>query len=128
MNIRDITEGPNNAWQLTKALGKGAIAGAGPGVSNAGSNLKKVFDPSGTAPTPGSGGPTMYGAAKDAWDSEKPGGSDKTPSKKDKKEPNQNLEYLKLQSAIMKDKKLTPEQKLEKLDQLLQQQIQQGGR
>lgn len=125
MNIRDITEGPNNPWELTKALGRGAKAGAGPGFSNAGSNLKKVFDPSGTAPTPGSGGPTMYGAGKDAWDSEKPGGGDKTPSKK---EPNQNLEYLKLQSAIMKDKKLTPEQKLEKLDQLLQQQIQQGGR
>ena len=121
MNIRDITEGPG--WDAFKSS-------AGPGLSNSFSNLTKMANPTDAGHgKPSSGGPTVAGAAVGAFKKNKPGGDDsggddKTPSK----EPNQNLEYLKLQSAIMKDKKLTPEQKLQKLDQLLQQQIKQGGR
>jgi hypothetical protein len=122
MNIRDITEGPG--WDAVKS---GFKSGAGPGMKAAIGNLKTVANPNNLGDKPVSGADGAIGAA---WNKHKPGGDDsgggddKTPSK----EPNQNLEYLKQQSAIMKDKKLTPEQKLEKLDQLLQQQIQQGGR
>tara|TARA_B110000495_G_scaffold197947_1_gene208998 strand:+ start:1450 stop:1785 length:336 start_codon:yes stop_codon:yes gene_type:complete len=111
MNIRDITEGPG--WNAFKT-------GAGQGLDKVSKGLGNTSGKNMTVPSAPSVNPV--GTAIDGYKG--------TPSKTDKddKAPNQNLEYLKLQSAIMRDKKLTPEQKLQKLDQLLQQQIQQAGR
>tara|TARA_B110000285_G_C14908394_1_gene506682 strand:+ start:138 stop:473 length:336 start_codon:yes stop_codon:yes gene_type:complete len=111
MNIRDITEGPG--WNAFKQ-------GVGGGADNL---MKGVAKSSGKdmSVMPSQATPSIVGTTVAGWKG-KTGKDDKD------KEPDQNLAYLKQQSAIMKDKKLTPEQKLQKLDQLLQQQIQQAGR
>lgn len=114
MNIRDITEGPG--WNAFKT-------GVGQGFDKVSKGLGNTSGKNMAVPSA-----PRVGTAIDGY-------KGKT-SKTDKadKEPNQNLDkeghlaYLKLQSAIMQDKKLTPEQKLQKLDQLLQQQIKQAGR
>ena len=117
MNIRDITEGPG--WNAFKK-------GAGQGFDKVSKGLGNTSGKNMAVPSAPSVNPV--GTAIDGYK----GKTSKTD--KDDKEPNQNLDkeghlaYLKLQSGIMQDKKLTPEQKLQKLDQLLQQQIQQGGR
>jgi len=116
MNIRDITEGPK--WDAFKS-------GAAPGMKSAIGNLKTVANPNNVGDKPVSGGPSVGQAAGDAFNKNKPGGGggDTKPSTA----PNNNLEYLKQQSAVLKDKRLTPEEKLQQLDRLIQQQIQQSG-
>ena len=115
MNIRDITEGPK--WDAFKS-------GAAPGMKSAIGNLKTVANPNNVGDKPVSGGPSVGQAAGDAFNKNKPGGGGDT---KPSTAPNNNLEYLKQQSAVLKDKRLTPEEKLQQLDRLIQQQIQQSG-